>query len=52
MEISTQLVYNPETGKPKGFGFVKFEDPRDAEDAIDQANGKVTVYHCPLTSDL
>lgn len=38
-----QIVFNPETGKSKGFGFVKFEDARDAEDAIDQANGKVVL---------
>ena len=38
-----QIVFNPETGKSKGFGFVKFEDARDAEDAIDQANGKVST---------
>ena len=39
-----QIVFNPETGKSKGFGFVKFEDARDAEDAIDQANGKVRRF--------
>ena len=36
-----QIVFNPETGKSKGFGFVKFDDARDAEDAINEANGKV-----------
>lgn len=37
-----QIIYNIETGRPRGFGFVKFEDPRDAEDAIHNADGKVT----------
>lgn len=37
-----QIVYNPDTGKSKGFGFVKFEDSRDADDAIAEANGKVS----------
>lgn len=32
---------NLDTGRSKGFGFVKFEDPRDADDAISEADGKV-----------
>ncbi len=36
-----QVVFNPETGRSKGFGFVKFEDARDADDAIADADGKV-----------
>jgi len=31
---------NLDTGRSKGFGFVKFEDPRDADDAITEADGK------------
>lgn len=30
-----------ETGKPRGFGFVTFEDVRDAQDAVSEARGKV-----------
>ena len=30
-----------ETGKPRGFGFVTFEDIRDAQDAVAEARGKV-----------
>lgn len=30
-----------ETGRSRGFGFVKFDDARDADDAIAQADGKV-----------
>jgi hypothetical protein len=41
---SAQIVINPETQVSKGFGFVKFEDARDAEDAIREADGKV----CPV----
>ena len=36
-----QVVYDIETGRSRGFGFVKFDDPRDAEDAINDADGKV-----------
>jgi RNA recognition motif-containing protein len=36
-----KVVVNIETGRSKGFGFVKFEDARDAEDAIKEADGKV-----------
>ena len=28
-----------ETGKPRGFGFVTFEDVRDAQDAVADARG-------------
>ncbi len=42
-----QIVFNPETGKSKGFGFVKFDDARDAEDAITEANGKVIPSALP-----
>ena len=30
-----------ETGKPRGFGFVTFDDTRDAQDAVSDARGKV-----------
>lgn len=32
-----------ETGKPRGFGFVTFEDLRDAQDAVTEARGKVAL---------
>lgn len=35
-----QLIYNKETGRSKGFGFVSFEDERDACDALNDANGR------------
>ena len=43
---------NLDTGRSKGFGFVKFEDPRDADDAIAEADGKVllTAYQCTFNS--
>ncbi len=41
--IRFQVVFNPETGRSKGFGFVKFEDARDADDAIADADGKVSL---------
>lgn len=36
-----QVVIDRETGRSKGYGFVKFEDSRDAHDAISGCNGKV-----------
>ena len=43
---------NLDTGRSKGFGFVKFEDPRDADDAIAEADGKVLLieYYRTLNS--
>lgn len=39
-----------ETQKPRGFGFVTFEDLRDAQDAVAEARGKVAItrnaFHC------
>ena len=35
------MVMDHETGKPRGFGFVTFEDVRDAQDAVSDARGKV-----------
>jgi RNA recognition motif-containing protein len=30
----TKIVYDKETGRPKGFGFCKFVDPASAAEAI------------------
>ena len=42
-----------ETGKPRGFGFVTFDDTRDAQDAVSDARGKVgglsTAINQPCT---
>ena len=38
-----QVVIDRETQRSKGYGFVKYEDPRDAKDAISGCNGKVGV---------
>ncbi len=46
--LHSQVVFNPETGRSKGFGFVKFDDARDAEDAIKQADGQVKPCYIPL----
>lgn len=35
-----QLIYDKESGRSKGFGFVSFEAERDARDAMNDANGR------------
>ena len=37
---SLTLVYDAETGKSKGFGFVEMPDSRDAMEAIKKINGQ------------
>ena len=39
--VSALLIKDKQTGQPKGFGFVTYENPADAEDAIAAMNGKV-----------
>ena len=43
MAAVMQIIFDQETGRPRGFGFVKFDDQRDAEDAAIDANNKVFV---------
>jgi hypothetical protein len=42
--IAAQVVMDQETGKPRGFGFVTFEDVRDAQDAVADSRGKVSAF--------
>lgn len=39
-KITSAKVMADDSGKPKGFGFVSFEDPENAEKAVDDLNGK------------
>ncbi|KAL4441515.1 hypothetical protein ABPG77_002019 [Micractinium sp. CCAP 211/92] len=53
--VSVKLIFDKETGRSKGFGFVTFEDERDARDALNDAGGreldgatiKVNIAHGP-----
>lgn len=49
--ISVHVARNRETNKSRGFGFVTFENPDDAKDALEGMNGKVS-YRDASRSDL
>lgn len=39
------VIKDKETGRSRGFGFVKYENVEDARDAKDGMNGKVSNPH-------
>jgi RNA recognition motif. (a.k.a. RRM, RBD, or RNP domain) len=48
-----QVVIDRETQRSKGYGFVKYEDPRDAKDAISGCNGKVAIaVRCAVAASI
>ena len=38
-ESKCRIVYDRETGRPKGFGFCEFQDPESAQNAMRTLNG-------------
>lgn len=43
-KITSHKVMQTPDGKSKGFGFVAFEDPEDAEKAVEELNNKEVIY--------
>ncbi len=39
------LIYSRRTGETRGFAFVRFYKKRDAEDALDDINGRLVFIH-------
>ena len=39
--LSAKVIYERDTGKSRGFGFVSFESAENAEDALEAMNGVV-----------
>uniref|UniRef100_A0A0D9WE17 RRM domain-containing protein n=1 Tax=Leersia perrieri TaxID=77586 RepID=A0A0D9WE17_9ORYZ len=54
--LHSEIAWNNETGRSRGFGFVTFEDSKSANDAVQGMNGKdvggriVTVEHAQQRS--
>lgn len=42
--ISAKIMVDPTTRLPRGYGFVKFGDPREAERAIRETNKMYMLY--------
>ena len=38
--VESKVIVDRETGRSRGFGFVTFEDPESAEEAIREMNGQ------------
>lgn len=36
---SAKIIYDKESGRSKGFGFIEMENPEDAKRALDELNG-------------
>lgn len=55
--LGAKVLYENFSGRSRGFGFVSFASPEDAQLAIEKMNGKVrflsspSILSCPLQTD-
>jgi RNA recognition motif-containing protein len=43
--ILVDVIRDKDTGRSRGFGFVKFDNADEAKDALEGMNGKVCCIH-------
>lgn len=47
--FTVHVARNRETNRSRGFGFVTFENPEDAKDAMEGMNGKVYLFDVQMS---
>lgn len=42
--VEAKVIYDRESGRSRGFGFVTYNSAKDVDNAIDSLNGAVSIY--------